>query len=132
MESRILVFSEDRAATVELFNNTLIRKHARVASIERMGRGTSDRLGFYGYNFFQPTTGGDTAILNLVWHFGDKLETIESLFTDLSTFRGHTLESIYSIKCLFYDKQKVPTGPQSTGCWHFAMGAICSRRSCPR
>ena len=96
MESRILVFSEDRAATVELFNNTLIRKHARVASIERMGRGTSDRLGFYGDNFFQPTTGGDTAILNLVWHFGEKLETIDSLFTDLSTFRGHTLESIYS------------------------------------
>ena len=92
MESRILVFSEDRAMTLELFNHTLIRKHARVASIERIGIGN---LGFYGYNFFQPTTEGDDAILNSVWHFGDKLETLDSLFTDLSTFRGHTLESIH-------------------------------------
>ena len=87
-----MVFSENQAITQELFNNTLIRKHAHVASIQRLGRQTSD-LGFFGYNFFQSNIGGDLTRLNLVWHFGDTLDTLESLFTDLSSFQGHTMVS---------------------------------------
>ena len=92
MDSRILVFSEYHEATLDLFNNTLVKKHARVASIELMDRVTSD-LGFFGYNFFQKN-GEDAAILNSVWHFRDTVETLDSLFTDLSTFQGHTLASV--------------------------------------
>ena len=101
MDSRIFVVSQDHEATLELFNHTLIKKHARVASIERMqSRVEPPDLGFYGYNFF----GGDPVILNSVWHFGDTVDSLDSLFTDLTTFRGHHLESYqfpsYSISCI--------------------------------
>ena len=52
--------------------------------------GSSD-LGFYGYNFFEDR--GDPVILNSVWHFGDTMDDIDSLFPDLTTFRRHHLES---------------------------------------
>ena len=90
MESRIFFFSQDHATTLEVFNHTLIKKHARVASIERMrSQLEPPDLGFYGYNFFE----GDAVILNRVWHFGDSVESLDSLFTDLTTFRGRHLES---------------------------------------
>ena len=85
-----MVFSENQAITQELFNNTLIRKHAHVASIQPLGKQTSD-LGFFGFNFFQSTIGGDVARLNNVWHFGDTIETLYNLFTDVSSFQGQTL-----------------------------------------
>ena len=90
MDSRIFAFSQDHAATLELFNHTLVKKHARVASIERMRfQLEPPDLGFYGYNFF----GGDPVILNSVWHFGDTVDHLDSLFTDLTTFWRHHLES---------------------------------------
>ena len=93
MESRILVFSEGQQVNEELFNHTRIQKHSQVASIKRMGAQTTD-LGFYGYNFFRLKSNGGVAILNSVWHYGDTLESLESLFVDLSTFHGHSLASI--------------------------------------
>ena len=89
MESRIIFFSPNHAATQELFSHNHVKKHARVASIERMEFDPT-ALGFYGYNFF----GGDPpVVMNSVWHLGDNLDDLESLFTDLSTFQGHTLVS---------------------------------------
>ena len=94
MDSRIFVFSQDRAATLELFNHTLIQRHARVASIEMMNSQFEPRdLGLYGYNFFGAHVGRDPVILNRVWHFGDTVNTLDSLFTDLTTFRRSHLES---------------------------------------
>ena len=93
MESRILFFSEGPQVDVEIFNHTRVQKHAHVAIIKRMGRGNTD-LGFYGYNFFRLESSGGVAILNFVWHYGDTLESLESLFVDLSTFHGHPLASI--------------------------------------
>ena len=93
MESRILFFSESQEVDVEIFNHTRVQKHAHVAIIKRMGRGNTD-LGFYGYNFFRLESSGGVAILNFVWHYGDTLESLESLFVDLSTFHGHPLASI--------------------------------------
>ena len=93
MESRILFFSEGQEVDVELFNHTRVQRHAQVVAIKRMGRGTTD-LGFYGYNFFRLASSDRVAILNFVWHYGDTLESLESLFVDLSTFHGHPLASI--------------------------------------
>ena len=96
-DSQIFVFSPDHGATLELFNNTFIRKHARVASIEMMTYqlGPSDLgfygYGFYGYNFFGDRS--DPVILNNVWHFGDSMDDIDSLFTDFTSFRHQHLES---------------------------------------
>ena len=96
MDSRILVFSGDRSATLELFNHTLVKKHARVASIERIrSQLESPDLGLYGYNFFDVTDGRNPVILNSVWHFGDDANTIDSFFTDLTTFRSRHLESLH-------------------------------------
>ena len=103
MDTRILVFSQDRAATLELFNQTLIKKHARVASIERMrSQLEPPDLGLYGYNFFGTPVGRDPVILNSVWHFGDTVNTLDSLFTDLTTFRRHHLESHSSWKQIHF------------------------------
>ena len=94
MDSRIFVFSQDRAATLELFNHTLIKKHARVASIEKMrSQFEPPDLGLYGYNFFNTAVDRDPVILNSVWHLGDTVNTLDSLYTDLTTFRRSHLES---------------------------------------
>ena len=92
IDSRIFVFSQDRAATLKLFNHTLIQKHARVASIERMkSRFEQPSFGFYGYNFFDMSSGLEPVILNRVWHFKDTVKTLDSLYTDLSSFRRRHL-----------------------------------------
>ena len=92
LDSRIFVFSQYRAATLELFNHTLIQKHARVASIERMKSPFEQpSFAFYGYNFFDLSSGRDPVILNSVWHFKDTIKTLESLYTDLSSFRRRHL-----------------------------------------
>ena len=97
MDSRIFVFSQDHMSTLKLFNHTLIKKHAHVASIERLSQSKHPDLGFYSYNFFHSTVGGNPAILNHVWHFGDTVDDHNSLFTDLKTFHNHNLESMHSI-----------------------------------
>ena len=92
MDTNIFVFSTHHGATLELFNNKFIKKHARVASIERLrSQPESLDLGFYGYNFFDGK--GDPVILNNVWHLGDTLDDIDSLFTDFTSFRHQHLES---------------------------------------
>ena len=92
MDTNIFVFSAHHGATLELFNNTFIKKHARVASIERLwSQPETLDLGFYGYNFFDGK--GDSVILNTVWHLGDTLDDIDSLFTDFTSFRHQHLES---------------------------------------
>lgn len=88
-----MVFSQDRRATLELFNHTLVQKHAQVVSIELMSQQDPPRLGFYNYNFFGPSIDNDLAMLNSVWHFGDMVINLDTLFADLTTFRGHHMES---------------------------------------